>query len=94
MILTAALLAGYIWTQDFTPSQRYRWEQVADMSTITRTKAEALTIQQDDGVCVIYSTMSLEDARDRYINPRDGLSILNHELRHCRGERHTLKETS
>lgn len=89
----ASAHSSYEWTQEQPASKSYRWEQVADMKQVTQAKAEAFTVQQDDGICVVYSTMSEWEAKERYINPRDGLPIFFHEMKHCRGLRHTIKES-
>jgi hypothetical protein len=87
LLLSTQAQAGYIWAQEKPPSKSYKWEQVKDMRQVTDVKCEAFTIQQDDGVCVVYSVMS-ESTAKRFLNTEDMETIFRHEMAHCNGFYH------
>lgn len=101
-LIAALLLAGlagcaspapYTWVQEESPSRVYRWHQLTSMADIgVPTTYIARTVQYPEGLCVVYSTLSLQAAR-WWINPRDNYTIADHEIHfHCKGKYHPEKE--
>ena len=71
----------------------WRWHQVSSMADVGMpTYFGARTVQYPEGLCVVYSTLSFEQAKQR-INSRDDYTIADHEIYfHCKGKYHPEKE--
>lgn len=93
LLLSTQAQADYVWAQEEPPSKVYRWHQVSSMADVGMpTTLKARTVQYPEGLCVVYSTLSLKEAQWR-INSRDDYTVADHEIYfHCRGKYHPEKE--
>lgn len=95
LILLGCYEPHYKWVQSGIPSSKVVWE-VVDFETVKQkcgwqqygfSKIVACATQiRENSTCYVFSYLTPEQAKVSW--DLDGLSIYEHELRHCEGWRH------
>jgi hypothetical protein len=93
LVLLPGCATDYQWYLEKPPSTRYEWIVVKYQNLLSLCKAPdtmrnlgACAHQYDDGLCVIWSHMTEDEAKRAMSG--DGIDLWTHELRHCEGWRH------